>query len=301
MHFRGLDLNLIVALDALLTHRNVTRAAQTLHLSQPAMSGSLARLRLHYDDQLLVRCGHEFRLTTLAEELVLPIRQVLLRMDAALDMTLRFDPRTSQRSFSIMASDYVSTVMIAPMLRRVGALAPGLSFTITPFTLLPWQALEHGDIDLLIIADNLVSSSQPYETLFEDEFVCMLWAENPLDESDLTIEHYLSLGHVMCRYGNSEVAYIEEKFFHDAGYTRKVEVVATSFSEVPHYLIGTPRVAITHRKLADAFARTMAVRYVDPPVQMPVVRQAMQWNCHRDRDPSLEWLRLQIRQTIRDF
>jgi LysR family transcriptional regulator, nod-box dependent transcriptional activator len=295
MHFKGLDLNLIVALDALLTHRSVTRAAQALHLSQPAMSGSLARLRAHYDDQLLVRYGQEFHLTCVAEGLAEPIRSVLLQMEAALDMKLSFDPLASERNFVLMASDYISIVLISPTLQRVGRAAPGVTFNIVPFTPSPWQALERGDVDLLIIADNLVSADQPFETLFDDEFVCLCWSKNDLVDESLSAEQFLSLGHVVCRYGNGEVSYIEEKFFRNAGYDRRIEVVASTFSEVPHFLVGTQRIAITHRKLAEAFSRNMPLRYFEPPVAMPTVRQAMQWHSYRHKDPAIEWLREQLR------
>lgn len=295
MHFKGLDLNLIVALDALLTHRSVTRAAQALHLSQPAMSGSLARLRAHYDDQLLVRYGQEFRLTSVAEGLAGPIRSVLLQMEAALDMKLSFDPSVSERNFVLMASDYISIVLISPTLQRLGQAAPGVTFNIVPFTQSPWQALERGDVDLLIIADNLVSAEQPFETLFDDEFVCLCWSENDRVDENLSVEQFLSLGHVVCRYGNGEVSYIEEKFFRNAGYDRRIEVVASTFSEVPYFLVGTHRIAITHRKLAETFSRNMPLKFFEPPVAMPTVRQAMQWHSYRHNDPAIEWLREQLR------
>jgi DNA-binding transcriptional LysR family regulator len=295
MHFKGLDLNLIVALDALLTHRSVTRAAQALHLSQPAMSGSLARLRAHYDDQLLVRCGQEFRLTSVAEGLAGPIRSVLLQMDAALDMRLHFDQSVSTRNFILMASDYMSIVLVSPALRRIKQAASGVTFTVVPFTQSPLQVLERGDIDLLLIADNLVSADQPYETLFDDEFVCVCWSENHCVDEGLTVEQFLSMGHVVCRYGNGEVSYIEEQFFRNAGYDRHIEVIASSFGEVPYFLVGTQRVAVTHRKLAQTFARSMPLRFFAPPVPMPVVRQAMQWHSYRHQDPAIEWLRDQLR------
>jgi DNA-binding transcriptional LysR family regulator len=245
---------------------------------------------------LLVRCGTAFKLTSVAEELVEPIRSALLQMDAALDLQPHFDVANSARHFRVMATDYMSVILLSPALRAAASIARGLSFTVVPFAKAPHEALERGDVDLLIIADNLVSSDEPFEALFEDEYVCVCASENEAANDGMPVERFLSLGHVVCRYGNGAIPYIEEQFFRTAGYDRRIEVYASSFGEVPHYLVGTDRVAITHRKLAEIFSRTMPLRFFAPPVPMPLVKHAAQWHSYRHKDPAIEWLRALLQE-----
>src|SRR5262245_4933192 len=112
MRFNRLDLNLLVALDALLAEQNITRAAERLHLSQSAVSGALARLREHFQDELLVQVGRRMTRTPLAESLAQPVREILAQVQATVERRPGFDPSTSDRQFSIMVSDYVTTVLM---------------------------------------------------------------------------------------------------------------------------------------------------------------------------------------------
>src|SRR5919198_2534586 len=119
MNLKSADLNLLVALDALLTERNVTRAAERLSLGQPATSAALRRLRRLFDDQLLVRRGRVMELTPLARTLVTPVREILQGIDGLLSIRPEFDPECDERSFSVMASDYVALILLRPLLARL--------------------------------------------------------------------------------------------------------------------------------------------------------------------------------------
>src|SRR5215470_12779025 len=128
----SIDINLLVALAALLEERNLTRAAEKTNMSQPAMSGALARLRRYFDDELLVRDGRAFRLTPLAGRLLPDVREALRQVERTLEARPRFDPATSTRTFSLVMSDYAVTVLIDPLLRRTHEVAPGVGLTISP-------------------------------------------------------------------------------------------------------------------------------------------------------------------------
>ena len=130
MRYRHLDLNLLLALDTLLAERSVTRAAAKLNVTQPAMSGSLARLRDYFEDALIVQVGRTMELTPLAEALVAPIRDIMTRIDAAISTDPQFEPATSKRRFSITASDYVVRVLLLDVMRQVHRVAPSVTFDI---------------------------------------------------------------------------------------------------------------------------------------------------------------------------
>src|SRR6187401_163786 len=113
MHLGGLDLNLLMVLDALFVEKNVTRAGERIHLSQSATSGALSRLRDFFKDDLLVPVGRKMVLTPLAEELAQPVRQLLVQAEAIIHRIPHFSPKTSQRSFRMVMSDYVATVLMS--------------------------------------------------------------------------------------------------------------------------------------------------------------------------------------------
>jgi DNA-binding transcriptional LysR family regulator len=132
MNLRNVDLNLLVVLDALLETRSVSRAGERIGLSQPAMSAALGRLRELFRDALLVRVGRNYTLTEGAEQLIVPVREILNRIEHTIQERPRFDPRTDTRSFSISASDYATLVLIVPFVRAVVAEAPGITINLLP-------------------------------------------------------------------------------------------------------------------------------------------------------------------------
>jgi len=125
MRHSGLDLNLLNALSALLKEKSVTRAGELLHVTQPAMSGILGRLRDYFDDPLIVPVGRKMDLTPLAESLLQPINDLLLRIDATIRLRSEFDPQTTRRHFTLVASDYTISLLLATVMKRVRHDAPG--------------------------------------------------------------------------------------------------------------------------------------------------------------------------------
>src|SRR5215471_17050054 len=167
MRYRRLDLNLLLALDVLLAERSVTRAAAKLNVTQPAMSGSLARLRDYFEDALIVQVGRTMELTPLAEALVAPVRDIMTRIDAAISTDPQFDPSTSKRRFSITASDYVLRVLLLDVMREVRKHAPSMTFDIHTTTPRGGAELESGELDMMIIPETMVLDEHPHELLFE--------------------------------------------------------------------------------------------------------------------------------------
>src|ERR1700753_1546934 len=132
MHLNRFDMNLLIALDALLREKNVTRAGERIYLSQSTMSGALQRLRDYFGDELLVRVGRELELTPRAQTLVDPVRDILLRVQAALESEPSFDPATAARRFSIVMSDYCFLTFLRPVIKRLQEEAPGITCRVEP-------------------------------------------------------------------------------------------------------------------------------------------------------------------------
>ena len=144
MNLNRLDLNLLVALDVLLTERSITHAAEHLNLSPSATSGALARLRVFFDDELLTQIGRRMAPTPLGESLQASVRDCLLHVQATIDIRPQFDPLNSKRNFRLMMSDYVSTVLMPGALRRLQREAPGITIELLANENEPWQALSRG-------------------------------------------------------------------------------------------------------------------------------------------------------------
>lgn len=290
MRFNRLDLNLLVALDALLSEKSITRASRRLNLSQSATSGVLARLRDYFKDELLVQVGRNLVLTPLAVSLTEPVRDVLLQIQRTIEIKPEFDAATATREFRIFASDFVSTVLLGELGRRIGAEAPGISIDISPTTSNPAEQLERGEVELVILPRKYMSESQPTELLFEESYTCIVWTGNTMVGDTLSLEQYMGLGHVSSRFGTALTSF-EEHFLKDSGYDRRIEVSTTNFTSLPHFVIGTNRIATMHTRLARMLACYYPIRLIAPPIAFPKVEMCMQWNCFLDRDPSHIWLR----------
>ncbi|MBU6207330.1 MAG: LysR family transcriptional regulator, partial [Alphaproteobacteria bacterium] len=201
MRFQRLDLNLLVALDALLTEKSVSLAAERICLSQSATSSALGRLREYFGDELLVIKGRQMVLTARAEELIEPVRAVLEQIRTTISTVPVFDPATSDRTITIMASDYVTEVLLADTLNAIRARAPNMRFEIQTMSDSPIDRLERGSVDFLVTVDYAISADHPSQILFEDGYVVIGWEGNPALQQPMTRELYFELGHVTARFG----------------------------------------------------------------------------------------------------
>ena len=196
MRFDRLDLNLLVALDALLSERSVSLAADRICLSQSATSSALGRLRDYFADDLLVQKGRQMVLTARAEGLVEPVRAVLDQIRTTIAVPPPFDPATCDRSIRLMASDYITEVLLTTALTDVNQMAPNMRFEVQPLTEVLLESLERGFVDLLITIDYAISADHPSQILFEDDYVVVGWNGNPAMAGPMTKELYFELGHV---------------------------------------------------------------------------------------------------------
>lgn len=293
------DLNLLVALDALLTERNVTRAGARLNLSQSAMSGALARLRLGFGDELLRPVGRRMVLTPTAEGLVEPVRAILLQIRGALGSKARFDPATANRHLSLAVSDYVAEILITEVLRDARREAPHITFELRPVGRRAAEDLESGELDFLIAPQDYVASGQPTDILFEDTYVCVAWTGNRHIGPTLTLEEYIALGHVVVNVSRGEPrANYDEQFLRRAGVTRRAEVSVPNFSLAPRMVVGTDRVATITTRLAARYAQFLPLRLIPLPFAMPPMVEVLQWHQVHDYDPAHRWFRSLLTQTV---
>jgi len=296
------DLNLLVALDALLTERNVTRAGNRLNLSQSAMSGALARLRHYFHDELLVPVGRQMALTPVAEGLVEPVRDILLQIRGTLGSKPQFDPLTATRHLSLAISDYVAEILIADVLRRARDEAPNMTFELRGVGRRATEDLESGELDFLISPDGYVSANHPTEVLFEDTYTCVVWAGNESIGTSLTLDEYLNLGHVVVNVaGPEQPGNYDEQFLRRSNFKRRVEISVPTFSLAPQLVVGTGRVATITTRLAVKCAEKLPLKLVPIPIAIPPMVEMLQWHKVHDYDPASQWFRRLLKQAVSDL
>lgn len=296
MRFHRFDLNLLLALDVLLTERNVTRAAERLHIGQSAASSALARLRDYFQDELLVPSGRELRLTALAQTLVEPVRATLRQAQATLQLQPGFDPASSQRHFTLATSDYVTQVLLLDVVRHVAELAPGVRLTLTRRTEDAVERLARGQVDLLLVPDFYPAADHPWEPLFDDEYVCIAWAGHPELGDHLSLADYLAQPHVASRQRDSRPYAFEDAHLPTGSAERRVELFIDDFTSLPELVLGTRRVATVQGRLAQrALRKGLPLKLWPVPFALPPLRETLRWHATANADPALTWLRQQIR------
>jgi len=304
MHFRNLDLNLLVALDALLLERNITLAGRRVNLSQSAMSSALSRLREYFGDELLTQVGRRMICTPLGESLAEPVREILLKIQATVAAQPSFDPSMATRCFKLMMSDYVATVLMSKALPRIERLAPRVKIELLSNDVgSPFDELDRADVDLLIMPETYLRATHPRDVLFEDEFTGVAWKDNSLVPPDgqMSVEEYLSLGHVTARFATARAATVDEWFVSQLGHERRVEVIAMNFSAVFSCLVGTQRIATIHKRLARYYEQYLPIRLFEVPFELPRLAEAMQWHRHFNTDPGTLWMRGVLKEVARNM
>jgi DNA-binding transcriptional LysR family regulator len=291
MRYHKLDLNLLTALKALLTEKNVTRAGESVHVTQSAMSGILARLRDYFGDPLIVQIGRKMELTPLAESLVEPINDVLLRIDATIATRPEFNPKSTLRHFSIVASDYSISVLLLEVLRRVHRDAPGMSVEFRNPSESAVAELDAGEVDFIVNPESQNSPMASGAVLFDDSYTIVVDARCTEVGDSIDIEQYLASRHVAFKSGKHGLPQFETWIANRYGDERRVEVVAHAFHLLPQLVLGTTRLATLHTRLATQLKSSVPIRLVRPTFEIPRLVEVLQWHKYRDLDPGSMWLR----------
>lgn len=289
MRLDQFDLNLLIAFDTLLKEQNVTRAAAQLHMTQSAMSAALKRLRESLHDEILVQHGKKMIPTPRALALAPQISAAILGLRNILASAVTFDPAQSSRCFRIAASDYVTTVLITPLLERLHEEAPSIEFELRLPDMGCKKALDDGELDLLLTPTRFLAPEHPSELLLSERFVVLGCASNPVLQTPMTLDDYWASDHIaVCIQG---IATFAEEIINSKGDQRHIAVVAPSFLQVPWMLRNTNRLAVVHERLARLLVEPFSLRYADCPLELPAMQEMMQYHTARKGDQGLCWLR----------
>ncbi|WP_017385280.1 LysR family transcriptional regulator [Acinetobacter baylyi] len=229
-NIRNLDLNLLRVFDMLMDEKNVSRAAEKLSVSQPAVSGMLTRLRHSLNDQLFVRSQHGIVPTTRANELAGPIKKLLQELDVLLE-PVEFSPESTELTFSIAATDYSLKAIIESLLIKLTALAPRIRISVR------WineryllEQMERGIIDIALTTPDASPLDFKSKTLFNESYVCVLRSDHPFSKfEELTLDQFCSLKHAIVSYTGGAFTGTTDKVLSDLGRERQVVLSIPSF------------------------------------------------------------------------
>lgn len=290
MNISGVNLNLLVAFDALFTEASVTRAARRVGVTQPAMSNSLAQLRALFGDPLFRRQRHGLEPTPRAIELSSTIRRGLSMLEAAL-APASFDPARDQRRFVVLASDYVEFVLLPALLPRLGQRAPGLRLELRPWGLheVP-DALARNQAQLMIGYYDVLPPQHRDAPLLEEEYVCIVRRDHPRVGRRLTLERYLELEHVLVSEKSDSPGSVD-RALAKLGKRRKVAARVSHFTTVPVLVAESDLIAAISRRVAEVFSEPLGLRLLEPPIALPRGRVRQVWHEQLDADPAHRFLR----------
>lgn len=288
------DLNLLIALDALITERNISRAAEKLRVGQPAMRASLARLRRIFNDPLLARSGPAFALTPLAQSLAQPLAAVLGDIENVLTLEPGFDPASDTRTFTAVGGDYVTFVLLRHLLPALYTEAPRITIRIHPLAEGFQQIIERGEADVLILPAEFDRSLRqfPHRRLFQDRWVGVAWQGNPGIGDTLTREEFgriPQLGKVPGHLGGLPETRLEQLGIH-----RNVEIMTQTCVMGPLLVRGTRLLALVHERVALELAPGAEARILDLPFDLGTITQTMFWHPRMEKDLAHRWLRDRI-------
>jgi len=301
MQLSRIDMNLLVYLDVLLRERSVTRAADQLGISQPAMSNGLRRLRTLFDDPLLIRTSEGMTPTERAQQLEPMLRTVLQDIERAVQPRAEFDAAASQRVFRIMVSDYAESTLIPPLLRRLRELAPNLILDLMTPSDVSFLDVEQGKVDMVINRFDDIPQSFHQTTVWRDEFCCMVSVDNPILEN-FSLKNYLKAQHVWVSktgYGVGvgvnpsdvqRLGWVDE-VLGQLGSKRRITVftrhyqAAMLLAEQNDLVVTIP----SRAALLQAHNDRLAVKA--PPFEIPAIQLKMVWSPLLHHDPAHRWMR----------
>ena len=290
MNWGSFDLNLLIAFDAVMQERSVTRAGSRIGLSQPAMSHALNRLRYMLKDDLFVRTPEGMVPTVRAEMLALPLRQALSEMQLALEPTT-FDPAESDRRFELALNNAASVVLAAPLAAAVSAAAPSVCLDLRPAGTSASaivDRLDRGDLDLTIGILDDPGDRFATAPLLEDPFVMVIRRGHPVGRGRLTAASFAALPQLEISSTQEDTSFTRWLAEHEL--TRKIALRA-SYLSAASILVQSDMAATVSRRVAMELVRHHPVQICELPFESPVVRTVMLWHRRLDRHPAHRWLR----------
>ncbi|GAC1629482.1 MAG: LysR family transcriptional regulator [Nevskia sp.] len=294
MQLQDIDLNLLVVFHRLLGERRVSRVAETLGLTQPAVSNALARLRRLFGDELFLRSSQGMVPTPFAEQLAEPVAYALGLLHSAVNQRLSFDPATSTRSFTIGMTDIGEIYFLPQLMETLQRLAPGLSISTVRNTAVNLRdEMEAGHVDLALGLLPQLKGGFFQRRLFRQRYVCLLREGHRLDKRRLSLKEFSAAEHVVVMSAGTGHGRIDELMERN-GIARRVRLRVPHFVAIGHILASSDMIATVPERLAERLAGPFGLVQIALPFALPDIAINLFWHAKVHKDPANQWLREQL-------
>jgi DNA-binding transcriptional LysR family regulator len=293
MNIRKHDLHLLMCFEALAACGSVSKAAQTMSMTQPAMSNALARLRTKFSDELFLRTRAGITPTPKALELIDPVRKALGTIETIMSPSTHFDPQTTRARLTVTTTGYVESVLIPHIVRRLEKVAPGIQLeTRAPNREVANERLERGEIDFRIGWVEAPPEKLRFSNLFEDRFVCVVRTNHPQVKRELTLEQFCALPHArtVIRQPMSSAEYVDRAV---AAHGRELRIAIAShdYLAVPHIVARTNLIATVPERLVEPLLKRIPIRKLECPITLPRLSVRLFWHDRTHRSALHKWFR----------
>jgi DNA-binding transcriptional LysR family regulator len=296
MDLHGIDLNLLVAFDALICERNVTRAGVRIGRTQPAMSAALARLRLLLKDELFVRSAAGLQPTPRALELAVPLGEALASIQRTLDFTQDFDPSRSTVRFTLGLSDHPAFVMLPELQKRLAQLAPGITLRIKSFSAREdaVSLLDAGEVDAAVGVPGGATPRIPTMPLFEERFVCVMRRSHPLAKKRMSLKGFLACRHLLVSPEGDGVGHVDVRLAQ-LGHKRDIAITLPQMYAAPAIVAHSDLLATLMEGVVQASGLRGKLAVLPlPQLDLAPVPFVLHWHRRNDAHPAQRWLRGQV-------
>ncbi|KKC23796.1 LysR family transcriptional regulator [Sphingomonas sp. SRS2] len=293
MDLHGIDLNLLVAFDALMAERSVTRAGARVGRTQPAMSAALSRLRALLGDELFVRGPTGLQPTPRALDLAEPLGRALAEIERTLAFTQRFEPRSSAAAFSLGLSEHPAHVLLPRLVERLREIAPAVVLRVRSFTARDDAVtmLDAGEIDLAVGVPPTVPAARILtRPLFEERFVCVLRRDHPAADLPLDLKAFLGLSHLLVSPENERFGHVDAALAK-RGLKRRVALTLPQMYAAPALIARSDMIATLMAGVVSASGHSHDLSVLTPPLDLASVPLVLAWHRRNDTHPAQRWLR----------
>ncbi len=290
---RPQELNLLVIFDSVMTERSITRTAQRLSMTQPAVSNAVARMRSAWKDDVFVKDGRNIQPTTFAKNLWQQIKDPLHNLNQAIAPD-NFEPQTAKRTFRIAVTDIIVDSLWLEMRQFFEQHAPGINLHAVPYTIDKAQrVLDDAEVDLVISSIIPDSSNISSSHLIDTCFLCAMRVDHPLAKPDLSVEEFAAAEHLLVSLSGDSYG-VTDRVLHQHGLTRRVAMTVNHFSSAAPLLMETDLIAVLPAGAIYKHVASGKLSVTRCPVEIPYSPISMLWHKRQDNDAGLKWLREHI-------
>jgi len=290
VNYEQIDLNLLRIFDAVMTELNVTRAADCLHMTQPAVSNALKRLRHLLNDELFIKVPSGVRATPKAMQVWQPLRDALIQIRQTLEPS-KFEPATATANFRIAMNDFTANLVLPELVRVTEATAPGIDIRTIPTTYINAPILlEQAEIDLAIGVFPNPGSRLRSHALLTSPFVCIMRQGHPLAARKLTLERYMQAKHLLVTLSGESTGLIDP-LLQEKGLKRRIALTVNQFAVAPRIIAQSDLIAVLPIRIVQLSGLVNQLHLTPPPIKLAPTTLQMMWHERNHLEVGQQWLR----------